>query len=117
MPAHQSELSVGFNEARRLPFEASSGWWHGGQWWRGRHRPARRRPARSGPQGIWLLQQALLQHIASPLEILLPVNLRRASGQAVAQVLERIAGHVRALVAGARDAGHRMIAMLREAAL
>ena len=54
------------------------------------------------------IQQAALQHFAGPVEFRLPVDLRRAVRQAVAELFQRVAGHVRALVAGAGDARHRM---------
>src|SRR5262249_51809536 len=66
----------------------------------GRHRLRRR------------LQQAPLQHLAGPVELWLPGDLRVAVLHAVAHLLQRVAGHVRALVARAGNTRHRMIPVL-----
>src|SRR4051794_23294188 len=56
-------------------------------------------------------EQAALEHLAGPVEGRLPEDLRRTVGHAVAELFERVAGHVRALVAAAADAGHRVEAV------
>ncbi len=67
-----------------------------------------------GPRGgRRRVQQAPLQHFLGPVELRLPGDLRLAVRQAVAELLQRVAGHVRALVARAGDARHRMVAVLR----
>src|SRR6266480_4857465 len=62
--------------------------------------------------GSPLVQQALLQDLACSGELRLPSDLRRACGEAVTQLLQRIEGHVGTFVASACDAGYRMVAML-----
>src|SRR4051794_679645 len=63
------------------------------------------------------VQQTPLQHRAGRAELGLPGDLRAAGRQAVAQLFQRVAGHVRALVAGAGNARDRQVAVARELAL
>src|SRR5207245_2584559 len=88
---------------------------------------ARRFPAESWPRtgtdapgergSDWAtasLQQAPLHDFAGAVKLRLPRNLRLPRREAIAQLLQGVARHVRALVARARDAGHWVIPVLRE---
>src|SRR2546423_415426 len=66
--------------------------------------------------GALLFQETALQHFAGAIEAWLPADLGGAELQAVADLLQGVPRHVWALVAGAGNAGDRMIAMLRELA-
>src|SRR6516164_683599 len=75
-----------------------------------RRTPMRQRASGSG-------QQTPLYHGTGSLEFRPPGNFRPAAFQAVAELLQRVQRHVRALVARARDAGDRMVAVARKLAL
>src|SRR5262249_21830212 len=62
---------------------------------------------------VGLLQKAAFEHFLGPVELGLPHHLGRAVEQAVAELFQRVAAHVRALVAGAGDARHGVVAVLR----
>src|SRR5262245_19023087 len=62
------------------------------------------------------VQQAFLQDLPCLVKLWLPGDLGLACNQTITQLLERVAAHVRAFVASARDAGDGMIAVLRELA-
>src|SRR5262245_24782406 len=63
------------------------------------------------------VEQTPLHHFAGLVELRLPGDLRPAGRQAVADLLQRVAGHVRALVASAGDPRHRVVAVPRGLAL
>src|SRR6516165_9002210 len=71
-------------------------------------RPTSILPIRSRRHSV---EQALLQYRARLIELRLPGDLRTASGKAIPNLFQRVASHVRALVARTGDAGNRMISV------
>src|SRR5579871_1392666 len=63
------------------------------------------------------IQETALQNFSRPLELRLPSDLGESLGQAITQALQRVASHVRALVAGTSDSWNGMIAVLWRFAL
>lgn len=67
-----------------------------------------------GRDRCWRIKQTPSEHFFRFVELRLPVDFRRASLHAIADLFQRVAGHVRTLIAGARDARYAEIRVLGE---